>query len=263
MKPSYCVAFLRQNHKTIPTVGRLSNFWIDQQPSGSVNLKPNIPQTLNLTKQKVEGGIYFPELDKFSFANGVDVSWKSAKVPNETLTEKVKVLVGDEFKIQSDIIQIDNRFNTKLAVSIAISRSVLLDSLENLFETYLRETKSVVEGTKSISRSEIQKLIGKFMQLRYMINLSNTPYAELADFTWNDLSSEKTMKETFRYFDIYARVSSMNRKLDYASEIASLLNSKLTEKHGFRLEWIIIILIALEFALSLSQEYRHHKERTK
>ena len=273
---NHCVAFLTKLTKKnamcrIQNIsGRSTNQIFDPN-----NKDPQIISVTSLAKQRVEGGIYYPDQDRFVFKNGVEVHWKEApdavekEDTNEAtglVSEKFKYTIGRSFEIQKDFIQIDNKFYTKLAVSIAISRSILLDDLESSFEKYLLATKNIpqmlMDGNfNKMKRNEIQQLIGQFMQLRYKLNLSNNPYVELAEFTWNDESSEKVMKESFRYFDIYARVATMNRKLDYASEISNLLKSNLTERHGFRLEWIIIVLIALEFALSLNQEWRYYHQK--
>eukprot|EP00835_Amoeboradix_gromovi_P005855 NODE_599_length_6258_cov_0.597987.p2 type:complete len:274 gc:universal NODE_599_length_6258_cov_0.597987:674-1495(+) len=261
---SCCTAFLRKiANKNITTYSQLKE---------AVNpivtdkkIKTALPAAI--ARQTVEGGTYFVDQDKFVFKNGVEVNWNIKQSDVEPfINEKFTYTVGESFRIQKDFIQIDKRFNTKLAVSIAISRSVLLEDMENSFDNFLLETKGIpemlTEGRfNKIKRGDIQKHIGQFMQLRYRLNLSNAPYAELSEFTWNDEHSEKVMKESLRYFDIYSRVTNMNQKLDYANEITNLLKSHLTERHGFRLEWIIIILIALEFALSLSQEWRYHHDQ--
>ena len=270
---NYCVAFLQSQKRAPQKIFAVpiqsifkskSNLEIISNPIP--NITESTANTTNLVaKQNVEGGVYFAEQDKFVFKNGVEVHWKFEAEDEkiETSNEKFKYVIGNNFQIQKDLIQIDQKFNTKLAVSIAISRSILLEDMETAFEKYLLETKGIpqliMEGNfNKLTRENIQKLIGRFMQLRFKLNLSNNPYIELSEFTWNDPASEVVMKEAFSYFDIYARVGAMNRKLDYASEITNLLKSSLTERHGFRLEWIIIILIALEFALSLSQEWRYH-----
>jgi uncharacterized Rmd1/YagE family protein len=51
--------------------------------------------------------------------------------------------------------------------------------------------------------------------------------------------------------------------MDYAQEIASVLRERLSETHGLRLEWIIILLIAVEVGfevLRLWKERKHEQE---
>ncbi len=261
-----CVAILQSQQKKKLTsstqlVDIVKSYFYHKK---DVAIEPKILNSRPVAKTSVEGGLYYKEQDKFVFSNGVEVHWTGDDVHTKSkMSEKIFYKFGDKFEIDKDYIQLDNAFNTKLAISIAMSRSVLLEDIEKTFDNYLIEAKRIPqlisEGSfNKLKKKDIERLIGQFMQLRFKLNLTNNPYVELSEFTWNDVNSERVMKEAFRYFDIYARVAAMNRKLDYASEITGLLKSNLTERHGFRLEWIIIILIALELALSLSHEYREY-----
>lgn len=49
----------------------------------------------------------------------------------------------------------------------------------------------------------------------------------------------------------------LNEKIGFAQEIANVLREQLSEKHGLRLEWAIIALIAVEVVL---EGYRHWVE---
>ena len=40
----------------------------------------------------------------------------------------------------------------------------------------------------------------------------------------------------------------LNKKLDYANELSSVLREHLSEQHSLKLEWGIIVLIAVEVA---------------
>ncbi len=44
----------------------------------------------------------------------------------------------------------------------------------------------------------------------------------------------------------------MNEKLNHCSELVELMRTTLTEKHSTRLEWMIIVLIAVEVRLGSS-----------
>lgn len=52
----------------------------------------------------------------------------------------------------------------------------------------------------------------------------------------------------------------LNEKMDYAQEIASVLRQQLSERHGVRLEWIIIILIAVEVVFAIEREIEKYRE---
>jgi uncharacterized Rmd1/YagE family protein len=64
-----------------------------------------------------------------------------------------------------------------------------------------------------------------------------------------------------RALDVGVRIKTLNEKMDYAQEIASILRSTLSEKHSIHLEWIIIILIAVEVGFELRREWKERKAR--
>lgn len=66
-----------------------------------------------------------------------------------------------------------------------------------------------------------------------------------------------------RALDTNVRIKVLNEKMDYAQEIASVLRQQLSEKHGVRLEWIIILLIAVEVGFAVRQEVKEWRERQK
>ena len=56
------------------------------------------------------------------------------------------------------------------------------------------------------------------------------------------------------------RIRTLNQKMDYAQEIASILRQTLSEKHSIHLEWIIIILIAVEVAFGVRHIWNEKKK---
>ncbi len=64
-----------------------------------------------------------------------------------------------------------------------------------------------------------------------------------------------------RALDVGVRIKVLNGKLDYATEIAEVLRGQLSERHGVRLEWIIIVLIAVEVGFAVRQEVKEYQER--
>ena len=54
------------------------------------------------------------------------------------------------------------------------------------------------------------------------------------------------------------RIKLLNEKMDYAQEIASVLRERLSETHGLRLEWIIILLIAVEISFEVLRLWKEY-----
>lgn len=63
-----------------------------------------------------------------------------------------------------------------------------------------------------------------------------------------------------RALDVNARIRVLNEKIDYASEIATVLREHLSEKHSIDLEWLIIFLISVEVVFELWRIWREKNE---
>ncbi|KAK9534086.1 hypothetical protein VZT92_009158 [Zoarces viviparus] len=87
---------------------------------------------------------------------------------------------------------------------------------------------------------------------RHCINLRSdlliTP-----DFYWDRENLEKLYDKTCQFLSINRRVNVVNEKLEHCSQLTDLMRSHLSEKHSLRLEWMIIILIAIEVMFELAK----------
>lgn len=86
----------------------------------------------------------------------------------------------------------------------------------------------------------------------------------LPDLFWDskhELGLEGYYDQVGRALDIGVRIKALNEKMDYAQEIASILRETMSQKHSIDLEWIIIILIAVEVVFALRREWKERNER--
>jgi uncharacterized Rmd1/YagE family protein len=154
----------------------------------------------------------------------------------------------------------------KIAFSSGLARSTKLAVLETLLSTYQSSTHSIPSVLSStihppFTRSFILRKTGELLSIRAQLNL----YAELTDampdIFWDarhELGLGEYYDQVGRALDVGARIRVLNEKIGFAQEIASVLREQLSEKHGLRLEWAIIALIAVEVVLEC---YRHWGER--
>lgn len=146
----------------------------------------------------------------------------------------------------------------KAAFAIGLSRSTRLAVLETALENHIQLTRinseKLSKGEKlKITESEVLKLTGRLFLLRGKLNL----YSELIetpDLYWAEPTLEKIYESVSKTLDISPRISILNRKLDYATEESRALLSVLNEKKSTRLEWVIIILIAVEVVFELEKQ---------
>jgi uncharacterized Rmd1/YagE family protein len=113
--------------------------------------------------------------------------------------------------------------------------------------TYLSETLANT-GKIPLSRKALAKLRGRLFQTKSDIllhfNLLDTP-----EFFWEYPDREASYNVVAKYFDLTPRVELLTLKLETIRELLEMLATEQNHKHSATLEWIIILLIAVDIAV--------------
>lgn len=185
----------------------------------------------------------------------------------------------DQSRVSGDVVVIGtkreveagDRLDTtlaKIAFSSGLARSTKLAVLESSLMKYLESTRHIPDqlsrGLQApLSRGLILQKTGELLNLRSQLNHYNDLTDALPDIFWD--SEEKL--ETYyakigKALDVGVRIKTLNDKMTYAQEVVAVAQQVLdisekmsSEKHSTRLEWIIIILIAIEVAFELRRLY--------
>ena len=163
----------------------------------------------------------------------------------------------------------------KVAFSSGLARSTKLAVLESALTEYFESTRNIPallsKGTSvpRISRHFILRKTGELLSLRARLNHYSELTDSLPDIFWDsrsELGLEGYYELVGRALDVNVRIRTLNQKMDYAQEIASVLREMSSEQHGTRLELIIIVLIAVEVVFELRRivlEWGAEKEHAK
>lgn len=148
----------------------------------------------------------------------------------------------------------------KVAFSSGLARSTKLAVLETTLTEYFESTRNIPallskgSSVPRISRHFILKKTGELLSLRARLNHYSELTDSLPDLFWDsrsELGLEGYYDQVGRALDVNVRIRTLNQKMDYAQEIASVLREMSSEQHGTRLELIIILLIAVEVVFEL------------
>ncbi|KAJ2892928.1 uncharacterized protein MKZ38_009205 [Zalerion maritima] len=156
----------------------------------------------------------------------------------------------------------------KIAFSSGLARSTKLAILESSLMDYFESTRRI---PLMLSRNEkvplgkgfILQKTGELLSLRAQLNHYSELTDSLPDIFWDsrqELGLEGYYDDVGRALDVNIRIRTLNQKMDYAQEIASVLREMSSEKHNTRLEVIIIILIAVEVLFELRRVWRERIE---
>lgn len=156
----------------------------------------------------------------------------------------------------------------KIAFSSGLARSTKLAILETSLTAYFESTREIPimlsrNEKVPLGRGFILQKTGELLSLRAQLNHYSELTDSLPDIFWDsrqELGLEGYYDEVGRALDVGIRIKTLNQKMDYAQEIASVLREMSSEKHNTRLEWIIIILIAVEVLFELRRVWRERVE---
>ncbi|XP_014668024.1 PREDICTED: required for meiotic nuclear division protein 1 homolog isoform X2 [Priapulus caudatus] len=143
----------------------------------------------------------------------------------------------------------------KYAFSNSMVLSVKLGIWEASLDRYVESIKWVTDTMKlgkqmTISREDVLRKTGELFALRHLINLSSD-LLDTPDFYWDREHLEPIYEKMCIHLNIARRTRVMNEKLNLCCELAQLLKDHLSDRHHTRLEWMIIILIAVEVCFEL------------
>ncbi|KAM0717042.1 hypothetical protein Q7P37_006894 [Cladosporium fusiforme] len=152
----------------------------------------------------------------------------------------------------------------KIAYSSALARSTKLGVLENALSKHLETTRQIptslsVGSRLHFTRSFILRKTGEILSIRAQLNLYSELTDSLPDLFWDspyNLGLESYYDSLGKALDVNERIKELNRKMDYASDIAGVLRERLSEKHSTELEWLIIVLISIEVCFGIFELWR-------
>ncbi|QGA13155.1 hypothetical protein EYB26_000802 [Talaromyces marneffei] len=160
---------------------------------------------------------------------------------------------------------------TKIAFSSGLARSTKLAVLESLLSDYFESTRNIPtllsQGSRlPYTRDFILRKTGQLLSVRAQLNLYSELTDSLPDIFWDsrhELGLEGYYEEVGRALDVGIRIKVLNERMDYAQDIANVLRERLSETHGLRLEWIIILLIAVEVGFEVLRLWKEREIESK
>lgn len=142
-------------------------------------------------------------------------------------------------------------------LAIVLARSVALDRIEDNLEKVSDEIEKVIEyldkGKFNITDNNLAKLSGKIVRYKYN-TISYVMLLDKPDITWNNEGAETLFLQLTDIFDLQERYESLRHKTENLMDITEVFTMITHAKRGTRLEWMIIILIALDILISIMEK---------
>ena len=168
-------------------------------------------------------------------------------------------ITGQETRISQDtVILKDDDPLSRLAISHALAQSIKLAEYEAQAQCTIQDysdlPRALAEtGKIALNRRQIAKIRGRLFSTKSDIilhyGLLDTP-----EFFWEYPEYESVYNIAARYLEIHQRVDLLSKKLETIHELFEMLADEQKHQHSAFLEWIIIILIAIEIVMFGAQE---------
>ncbi|HMM20009.1 MAG TPA: RMD1 family protein [Selenomonadales bacterium] len=139
-------------------------------------------------------------------------------------------------------------------VATVLAKSVALERIESDTDVLVDEFEEIIallrQGRLTISDEQLAKISARILGFR----LSTISYLMLLDkpeITWVNEEAEALFTELSALFELNDRFDNVKHKTDVLLDITEVFAGLAHSKQGTRLEWAIIVLIAIEIVLSL------------
>ncbi|KAF7927019.1 uncharacterized protein EAE98_006403 [Botrytis deweyae] len=219
--------------------------------------------------------IHTPEV--FLFGYGVVVIWGMSKEDEQRFLKDIARFESGKFaandvemesfnfyytveyqaRIYNDFITLKDKRNymTKLAISHGLAQSVKTSLFESLVDSTIDENKDIptqiaLTGAIDLPRKRINMQIGELFILRINIHL-NGSILDTPELFWSEPQLEPIYQAVRSYLEMDQRVKLLNERLDVIADLLAVLKDQLSHRHGEKLEWVVIVLIAVEILVAV------------
>ena len=182
-------------------------------------------------------------------------------------TTLVDIDLSEEYRIETDEklqkVTVKNNYVTVPQIDSSILRivmlnigqSVALDYYEVLTNELITSSKHYIleleqRGKLSISKTNLLKYIGKVLNVKNSI-VDNLYILDDPNLVWDNEELNLLNRHLKANFDINTRFKDLDYRLQIVENNLKLFTDVLNVRESSRLEWVVIILIALEIAIAL------------
>ena len=187
------------------------------------------------------------------------IGGRLSPVEEETATVQLLGESGDQVAAGGPIQVRDLSLARLLVVSDVLAKSVVLAHDERevtkVFETiepFVRELAA--SGKFFRNRRGLLKLIGEALLVQHNVS-GRVAIAEKPDALWDRPDLERLYARLEDEYELVQRVETLNRKLEVVAEATNTLADIIDTRRSLRLEIIVVLLIAVEIVIGVSQVF--------
>ena len=183
----------------------------------------------------------------------------AAKPVDLDLSEEYRIIVDEKSNkilVKNDFVSVPQIDPSLLRiVMLNTGQSVALEYYELLTDELITSSKHYIQelenhGKLSISKTDLLKYIGKVLNVKNSI-VDNLYILDDPNLVWDNEELHLLNRHLKTNFDINPRFKDLDYRLQIVENNLTLFTDVLNVRESARLEWVVIILIALEIIIAL------------
>jgi required for meiotic nuclear division protein 1 len=146
-------------------------------------------------------------------------------------------------------------------VCFVIAKSVALERIEERVDVVFDEVEGLIanlgKGRLELPDRDMARLASSILSFKFT-SIAHIMVLDKPDITWDDPEVDRLYLTMARLFELDERYQEIKHKSETLLDMTDVFASLSHARRSARLEWIIIILIAIEILIYLIQLYRGH-----
>ncbi|WZL71946.1 RMD1 family protein [Clostridiaceae bacterium 35-E11] len=184
----------------------------------------------------------------------------NTQVPFDYIDDfKLDVVPNEEITMNYEYMTVPQISDYHLEIlSTILAKSVALEKIEAGIEILSDDIEDIVDflekGHFNLSDEQLSKIWSKILRFKY----NTISYIMLLDkpaITWINEDAENLFNQLSTFFELDDRYENIHQKTQILSDITEAFGSLTHTKRSTKLEWLIIILIAFEILITLTEKF--------
>jgi required for meiotic nuclear division protein 1 len=146
-------------------------------------------------------------------------------------------------------------------ICFVIAKSVALERIEERVDAVVDEVEGLIarlgKGKMDLPDSDMARLASSILSFKYT-SIAHIMVLDKPDITWDNAEADSLYRTMASLFELNQRYQEIKHKSDTLLDVTDVFSSLSHAKRAARLEWIIIILIAIEIAIYILELARRH-----
>jgi len=146
-------------------------------------------------------------------------------------------------------------------ICFVIAKSVALERIEESIDTVFDEVEVMIanlgQGKLELPDRDMARLASSILSFKYT-SIAHIMVLDKPDITWDNPEADRLYLTMASLFELNPRYLEIKHKSETLLDMTDVFSSLSHARRSARLEWIIIILIAIEIVIYLMQIYRGH-----